>query len=182
MRSFFRWPAVALVALCLFAGAGHAFAVEDIPDSPGADSPGEFQDSVTLESEADDKNITVNITMPVTPPVSSEADSSAPVEDGPALDLDPEPQFTPYSEVSLDALTRQADPDALSSVIASLFGEYTPRTQTVTEYLADGSSVTYQQYVPGVAGMDWDWLAGVGLFGLCLLSFFKIIGGVLKRG
>lgn len=96
--------------------------------------------------------------------------------------MEPVPQYTPYAEVSLDALARSNNPEALTSVIASLFGEYTPRTQTVTEYLADGSSVTYQQYVPGVAGMDWDWLAGVGLFGLCLLSFFKIVGGVLKRG
>lgn len=176
MKSLFRWPALVLVAfaLCLCVAPAHAA-------EPDAD-PGSVDDTVTVESEADDKNITVNITMPVVPPPTDPADNSAPAEAPEEPAPEAEPDYTPYAAFSLDSLTRADDPEALSVIIDSLFGAYTPRTQTVTEYLSDGTSVTYQQYVPGVAGMDWSWLAGVGLFGLCLLSFFKIVGGVLKRG
>lgn len=178
MKRFFRYAPVVAALVCLL-GVLPVFAVEDA--DPAVD-PGDSSDTVTLESAADDKNITVNITMPTAVPTPSEGDSTASEEAPVELEADPEPLYIPYSEFTLDALERASDPEALPTVIEALFGEYTPRTQTVTEYLADGSSVTYQQYVPGVAGMDWTWLAGVGLFALCLLSFFKIVGGVLKRG
>ena len=41
--------------------------------------------------------------------------------------------------------------------------------------------MTYQEYVPGLAGLDWSWLAGVALFSITLWSLFALIGGVAKR-
>ena len=128
----------------------------------------------------DDKTIVVNVTVP-----SAAAPASDDPEASPGVEMDPmpsdEPTYQAYTVTALNDVP-QEDPDALSAVVSNLFGTYTPRTQTVTEYLADGSSVTYDEVIPGVAGLDWPWLAGVGLFGLSLWSLFLLIGGVLKRG
>ena len=77
-----------------------------------------------------------------------------------------------------------ADPEEMTmrDVVVMVLGEYSPRTQTVTQYISDGSSETYTEIVPGVAGMDWAWLSGAALFGLVLFSFFKFVGVLLKNG
>lgn len=62
----------------------------------------------------------------------------------------------------------------------ALFGPYTPRTQTVTEYLSDGSVVESQQIVPGLAGLDYAWLTAVSLFGMVSFCVLKLLGGLLK--
>lgn len=69
---------------------------------------------------------------------------------------------------------------AFASAVVSIFGEYTPLTQTVTTYMADGTAVQSVQYVSGVAGLDWVWLASVVLFGIVLYCIFRMIGGILK--
>ena len=67
-----------------------------------------------------------------------------------------------------------------ASAIVSIFGEYTPRTQTVTTYLADGSQVVSVEVVPGLAGLDWLWLSSVGLFALFLFCLMRLLGGAVK--
>lgn len=69
---------------------------------------------------------------------------------------------------------------ALVSVVNTVFGDYRPRTQTVTEVLSDGSTVTYTETIEGLAGLDWYWLGGVLIFCIVLLSFFKLLGSVFK--
>lgn len=69
---------------------------------------------------------------------------------------------------------------ALVSVVNTVFGDYQPRTQTVTEVLSDGSTVTYTETIEGLAGLDWYWLGGVLIFCIVLLSFFKLLGSVFK--
>lgn len=69
---------------------------------------------------------------------------------------------------------------AFVSALTAIFGEYTPLTQSVTTYFADGTSVESVQYVPGIAGLDWMWLAGVALFCIVIYCVFRMIGGVLK--
>lgn len=69
---------------------------------------------------------------------------------------------------------------ALSSTIKQLFGEYTPRTQTITQYTEDGSMITYTEVVPGLAGLDWPWLATAALFSITIYSILRMIGGLLK--
>lgn len=81
--------------------------------------------------------------------------------------------------VSLDAPT--VDAAGLPAVVKSVFGEYHQRTQTVTEVVSDGTSVTSTEPVPGLAGLDWYWLSGVFLFTIVLWSFFRFLGVVFKR-
>ena len=72
------------------------------------------------------------------------------------------------------------DATGLPGVVKSVFGEYHPRTQTITETRADGTVLTSVECVPGLAGLDWYWISGVFMFGLILWSFFRFLGGVLK--
>lgn len=83
-----------------------------------------------------------------------------------------------YSVSELNEAPAPSSP--LSEAVTALFGTYTPRTQTVTQHLEDGSVVTYQEVIPGLAGLDWSWLASVGLFALVLFSLLRMIGGFLK--
>ena len=68
----------------------------------------------------------------------------------------------------------------LVSVMTEIFGEYSPRTQTVTTYLADGSSVVSVEVIPGLAGLDWLWISSVGLFALFLYCLMRLLGGAVK--
>lgn len=69
---------------------------------------------------------------------------------------------------------------SLGSAVLGLFGSYTPETYTVTTYLPDGSAVTSTEIVPGLAGLDYEWIAGAVLFTLALYCIFRMIGGLLK--
>ena len=93
-----------------------------------------------------------------------------------------EPPPEPTEVSTVDDPDPVTDETALKYIISALFGEYTPRTRTVTVHLADGTTAETTEIIPGVAGMDWHWIAGVGLFSVVLLCFFKALGGVLKRG
>lgn len=68
----------------------------------------------------------------------------------------------------------------LASAVVAIFGEYSPFTQTVTTYFADGSFVESVEVVPGLAGMDWVWISGVVLFALSLYCIFRMIGGIFR--
>lgn len=74
----------------------------------------------------------------------------------------------------------EEDATGLPGVVKSVFGEYHPRTQTITETRSDGTVLTSVECVPGLAGLDWYWISGVFMFGLILWSFFRFLGGVLK--
>lgn len=67
------------------------------------------------------------------------------------------------------------------AILSGIFGTYAPRTQTVTTYLSDGSSVTSVEIVPGLAGLDWYWLSGVLLFALVLFGLLRFLGVIFKR-
>lgn len=73
----------------------------------------------------------------------------------------------------------QATRDGLVGVISGIFGDYTPRTYTTTTYI-NGEVVTASEIVPGLAGLDWPWLCGAGLFAIMLFCFFKLLGGIWK--
>lgn len=68
---------------------------------------------------------------------------------------------------------------SMKYVVRSIFGDYTPVTELVTTYLADGSAVTSTQVVAGVAGVDWVFLCGVLLFSILLYSFLRLLGVIL---
>ena len=81
------------------------------------------------------------------------------------------------SEAPVDVL------DGLKALVTSVFGEYTPITTTsvITETVG---SETHQYLVetvaPGAAGVDYEWLAGVFLFGILLFCLMKLLGGVIS--
>lgn len=202
MTNFFRkipQPLVVLV-LVLIVLTGHAFASEgDTSASAPVDSaPVDWADVPAISPEdadsyASDDNdnsdwngdddyfyfddyggydtftvsgadVTVNVEKHDTLAVTSMAPDALEVPDGSA-----------YSHAELDTPT-------LAETIRSLFGSYTPRTQTVTTYY-DGQPIsTDEQIVPGLAGLDYEWLAGVGLFALITFCLFRLLGGVLKNG
>ena len=62
----------------------------------------------------------------------------------------------------------------LKELIAQIFGEYTP----VTYQLASDTDI--QNIIPaGAAGVDWQWVAGVALFGITLYMVLSIIRSVI---
>lgn len=68
----------------------------------------------------------------------------------------------------------------MKELIEVLFGEYIPITyDTVVETLEGFETVSV---IPsGLAGVDWTYVLGVGLFGLTLYCAFRILGGILNR-
>ena len=82
--------------------------------------------------------------------------------------------------VSVDPYVIEDGDGSLLALVNSVFGDYQPRTQTVTEVYSDGSTVTYTEVVDGLAGLDFYWLGGVLVFCIVLWSFFKFLGGIFK--
>lgn len=144
-----------------------------LPALATEEEPAQPQETVTVETETDDKNIVVNVTLPATVPTPTPEPTEIP-----EISVVNDPEYMPYSTFSLDDIP--APGSTLSETVTALFGTYTPRTQTVTQQLADGSVVTYQEIIPGLAGLDWPWLVSVGLFALFLYGLLRIVGGMLK--
>ena len=69
---------------------------------------------------------------------------------------------------------------SMRSALTAIFGEYTPKTQTVSTYYDGQLLETSTEYVPGVAGMDMEWIAGVLVFTVLLYCLMKFLGGVFK--
>lgn len=82
--------------------------------------------------------------------------------------------------VTVNPYEIQEGDTSLLAMVNTLFGDYQPRTQTVTETYPDGSSVTYTEVVDGLGGLDYYWLGGVLIFSIVLISFFKFLGGVFR--
>lgn len=73
-----------------------------------------------------------------------------------------------------------ADSGTLPGFLRAMFGEYTPKTQTVTTYF-DGQPLDVStEYVPGIAGVDVEWIASVVLFGVVVYCLFRLLGGMVR--
>lgn len=59
----------------------------------------------------------------------------------------------------------------MKELIITLFGEYVPLMSTVGDI---------PQYVIGIAGLDFAWIAGVFLFSVVLYCLLRMIGGIFK--
>lgn len=160
-----------LLLLCVPAAATETGTDETQTDETVQDAETE---TMTSETQVEGSNITVNVTVPAQEQTTTE--ETEPVDEEPS-----EPVPVTYSVTTLDVEEVAEDAaQTLTDTVEALFGPYTPRTQTVTEYLADGSVVESQQIVPGLAGLDYPWLAAVSFFGLVMFCFFKMLGGLLK--
>ena len=84
---------------------------------------------------------------------------------------------------SSDDTTETTILDGLKAVIRSVFGEYEPvmTTVAITETV-DGETVTtlVDAVADGASGVDYEYLAGVLLFGIMLYCMFKLLGGILS--
>ena len=186
MNRFFRLAPVLALALCLCLPVS-AFASE--PDEASDPVPSGVEDTSdaltdtvteTVTTETDGNNITVNVTLPSSESsVASLEEDESLLEDG-SGEEEEAPSYASYATRSLDDVETSDDTSTLPGVVTALFGTYTPRTQTVTEYLSDGSSVTYSEVVPGLAGLDWPWVSSVALFSMALYCVFRLIGGFFK--
>lgn len=60
----------------------------------------------------------------------------------------------------------------------NFFGTYTP----VTYQVWDETNQYMQTIIPsGAAGVDWQFVANVFIFGIVLYCFFRTLGGILCR-
>lgn len=142
--------------------------------------PVEDPDPVVSEEVPDDTETSGEEELPVDDP-GSDGDSSGSDDTGtsdvPVVQVDTSGSApTVYNIVETEAVSRSPLLDA----ITSLFGEYQPRTYIVTTYLEDGTAVESVEIVPGLAGLDYNWLAGVTVFMLSLFCIFRMIGGLSK--
>lgn len=70
----------------------------------------------------------------------------------------------------------------LKAVIRSIFGEYTPNmTTTAVTETVDGEVITslIDTVAYGTAGVDWEYISGVFIFGIMLYCLFKLLGGII---
>ncbi|MBQ2061402.1 MAG: hypothetical protein II458_01880 [Oscillospiraceae bacterium] len=134
---------------------------------PAFADPGDGDDSVEaapiIETVETPAGQTVSVTMS---PVIAQADNSS--ESSSFLFRDY--QFEYFPEAGLPGL------------VYRVFGEYVRPVYIENYQLDDNTTVSGAVPVPGLAGLDWYWLTGVGLFALTLWSFFRFLGVVLKRG
>lgn len=63
------------------------------------------------------------------------------------------------------------------SVISNLFGDYEPKTTTTYYYFNDSLVTQGETAISGLAGLDYNWLASVYLFGLSLKYVYKFLSG-----
>lgn len=89
--------------------------------------------------------------------------------------------ITTIPEFALAAL-ESGPVNTMAQVVRDLFGTYTPKIQTVTTYMDGEPIAVEEQYVPGVAGMDWEWIGGFTVFLLMLYCLFRLLGGSVKYG
>jgi len=112
--------------------------------------------------------------------VSLNAADSA-VADTPVVEAPQVFTITTIPEFALATIESDAD-NTMSQAVKALFGTYTPRVQTVTTYYNGEQIAIEEQYVPGAAGLDWEWLAGFAVFCLMLYCLFRLLGGTVKYG
>ena len=156
-----------------------------LPVSAFADEVGDDPVAPEVQTEVSDPSTVVNVYLPESFYDPGDEQPSATEPEEVIEDVIP-PVGTTYSVTQLDengsAPVGDPDEQSMKEVVALVLGDYTPRTQTVTHYLSDGTSESHTEIVPGVAGLDWEWISGAGLFGLVLYSFLKLVGVLLKNG
>jgi len=103
------------------------------------------------------------------------------VADAPAAESSQVFTITTIPEFALAAIEPDAD-NTMSQAVKALFGTYTPRVQTVATYYNGEQIAVEEQYVPGLAGLDWEWLGGFAVFCLMLYCLFRLLGGSVKYG
>lgn len=140
--------------------AGNVYSQDGTLLSPGTTPAVEPADLVPLAADVRSGSVTVE---------AAPAENGAPVYH--VADLRPGTDSAVSAPVGLKAL------------IISIFGEYTPVTTTSVVSETVGSEVNQylvETVASGSAGVDYEWIAGVALFGILLFCLMKLLGGVVK--
>lgn len=193
---FFRATAPGLVALALCLCALPAFASEaPAPADPDAPGTGEVLTDGSNAPAPDSDNPVLGDTPPdtggdnpaggVTAPGGSYTVTCSGADV--TLHLDNRTYTTVTDAGGTGAPTEDpipvepsSGPGTLPDFLRAMFGAYTPKTQTVTTYF-DGQPLDVStEYVPGLAGLDVEWIASVALFGMVVYCLFRLLGGIVK--
>lgn len=70
--------------------------------------------------------------------------------------------------------------NTLASFMNSILGSYTPVTATSESVLADGTIVSYEHALSGLAGVDWSYVLSGLLFIIFVYCFLRMIGVLVK--
>lgn len=162
--------------LCCFP----AMAVEDGTESDTDGAAETDVDPVTVEAiTKEDEGVTVNVTIS-----QPETVASTDVAEGEETVAEDPVSIRTFSVTEPDVLETAQSGDVssvMADVVVQVLGEYHPKTQTVQEIDTDGNVVaTSTEYVPGLAGLDYPWIAGAFLFALFLSGIFKLLGGLMR--
>jgi len=91
-----------------------------------------------------------------------------------------EPDITVIAVTSLPDVAEEAT-STMADVITGVLGEYRQKTYTVEHLDAEGNVIaTSVEYVPGLAGLDYAWLAGAAVFLLFFSGSFRLLGGLIR--
>lgn len=172
---------------------------DDPPVSHAPGSAGQYPDRVRVDLAGNIYSLDGELLSPGTTP------ASGPEEDGAEESADPA-GISPVSDADtlaviaglvsdiaedppvwyVEDLRTEKPPavlDGMKALVTSIFGEYTPITTTavVTETVGnDTHQYLVETVASGAAGVDYEWLASVFLFGILLFCLMKLLGGVLK--
>lgn len=180
--------------------SGDTDAVSDSSSKDDSDAAGESSADTSPDTDttdaavsadttvSDEGGVTVNVTIQQPPgDEAAPEDTASPLEDIPIFAPDASEDaatyrmFTVVSQDDDETLSPSDGPSAMADVVVSVLGEYRRKTQTVTEMDSEGNILaTSTEIVPGLAGLDYEWIAGAVLFALFLFSLMKLIGGLLK--
>lgn len=176
---------VVCIVLAMALMVAPAFAAVDDPDTIPDSEPEVVEDPSGEDIPAEDEPVAAD------PDVEPDAELVESPEDDMELNVVDDTSFeeSGASVVSIDSsavvvkdIVDRADVErtSLLDAVYALFGEYTPRTYVVTTYLDDGTEIQSTEVIPGLAGLDYDWIAGVSVFVLALYCIFRMIGGMFR--
>lgn len=157
-----------------------AAAVEPEPGDPPVDSSADSSSSSPITSETinTEEGVTVNVTI-TQPEIASEPVVEEPEAD--PVDSSSNRTFSVTKPTVLETIQSGADASVMADVIAGVLGEYQRQTYTVQELDANGNVIsTSTEYVQGLAGLDYHWLAGAAIFFLFFSGAFKLLGGLIR--
>lgn len=153
---------------------------EDIAEDVATE---ELVDPVTIDTtttKEDGVVVNVTIAQPEIPaePVGEDLEEaeSASVENTPLVQT-----FSVSSPDILYSLEPLDGSAAMADVVTAVLGEYQRQTYTVQQLDAEGNVIaTSTEFVPGLAGLDYPWIAGAVLFALFLAGVLRLIGGLIR--
>lgn len=162
---------VLLLSVPAYAAEGDGFADDDTSPSVSADS---------TETE---KEVIVNVT--IQQPETVESADEAFAETNSESVSEDHAQYRIFTVTSpddtMETVSNDGEVSTMVDVVVAVLGEYQRKTQTVTELDSEGNILaTSTEYVPGLAGLDYHWIAGAAFFALMLYSLFRLLGGLLK--